>query len=248
MLSVFLFCVFRVWSGVFCRFFSVLLFLGSLFEKIFGSELLFLGGCVGLVFFGAVLPMFLLYFLLFRSRNCLEKILLMSGLVFLGCLLSALLVVSPTSSLFSFLFSSFFKRDRSGSNRAHPHTHLVFFSFFLSVSPPHSVCSPVLAVRPFFLAFCRGAILGPGRFLDSLGTSLRPFSRTRGGKGVSLLLVLCFVFPRFVLFCGRTLFLEGRAGAYTEPCPGRSEPAPRESDPQGSASRAEGWSPPFPGF
>ena len=79
---IFSFCVFCVWFGVFCRLFSVLLFLGSLFEKIFGSELLFLGVGVGRVSFGAVLPMFLLYFLVFRSRNCLEKILLMSGLVF----------------------------------------------------------------------------------------------------------------------------------------------------------------------
>ena len=42
MLSVFL-LFFRVWLGVFCRFFTVLLFLGSVFEKIFGSELLFYG-------------------------------------------------------------------------------------------------------------------------------------------------------------------------------------------------------------
>ena len=55
--------------------FSVLLFSGSLFEKIFGSELLFLGIGVGRVYFGAVLPMFLLYYLVFRSRKCLEKIL-----------------------------------------------------------------------------------------------------------------------------------------------------------------------------
>ena len=129
------------------------------------------------------------------------------------------------------------------------------------MSPPQPGLSPVLAVRPFFLAFCRGAILGPGRFgdfLDSFGTwggsrlrapLLRPFSRTRGGKGASLLLLPCFVFPRFVLFCGCTLFLvAGRAGAYTEPHPGQSKPAPRESDPQGSASRAEGWSPPVLGF
>ena len=64
---------FCVWSGVFCLFFAVLLFLGSLFEKIFGSELLFLGGGAGLVFFGGFLPMFLLYFLAVRSRKCLEK-------------------------------------------------------------------------------------------------------------------------------------------------------------------------------
>ena len=73
MLSVFFILCFCVWFGVFCRFFAVLLFLGSLFEKIFGSELLFLGGGVGLVFFGGFLPMFLLYFLAVRSRKCLEK-------------------------------------------------------------------------------------------------------------------------------------------------------------------------------
>ena len=51
MLSVFLFLFFCVWFGVLCLFFSVILFLGSLFEKIFGSELLFLGVVVSLVFF-----------------------------------------------------------------------------------------------------------------------------------------------------------------------------------------------------
>ena len=69
----FSFCVFRVWLGVFCLFFPVLLFLGSLFEKIFGSELLFSGVGVGRVFFGGFLPMFLLYFLAVCSRKCLEK-------------------------------------------------------------------------------------------------------------------------------------------------------------------------------
>ena len=69
----FSFCFLCVWSGVFCRFFAALLFLGSLFEKFFGSELLFLGGGAGLVFFGGFLPMFLLYFRAVRSRKCLEK-------------------------------------------------------------------------------------------------------------------------------------------------------------------------------
>ena len=96
------------------------------------------------------------------------------------------------------------------------------------MSPPQPGLSPVLAVHPFFLAFCRGAILGPGRFgdfLDSLGTwggssllapLLRPFSRTRGGKRASLLLVPVFVFPLFVLFCGCTPFLEARVGFLAE--------------------------------
>ena len=67
MLSVFLFCV----LGVFWRFSPF--FLVSLFEKLFGSELLFLGVGVGLVFFGGVLLRFWLYVLAGRSRNCLEK-------------------------------------------------------------------------------------------------------------------------------------------------------------------------------
>ena len=45
---------------------------------------MFFGVGVGRVVFGAVLPMYLLYDLVFHSRRCLEKILLMSGLVFLG--------------------------------------------------------------------------------------------------------------------------------------------------------------------
>ena len=83
MLSVFfILCFFVSGSVSFVVFFFVLLFLGSLFEKIFGSELLFLGIGVGRVYSGAVLPMFLLYYLVFRSRKCLEKILFWSGPLF----------------------------------------------------------------------------------------------------------------------------------------------------------------------
>ena len=41
---------------------KILFWSGPLFEKNFGSELLFYGVGVGLVCFGAVLPMFLLYY------------------------------------------------------------------------------------------------------------------------------------------------------------------------------------------
>ena len=69
----FFFLFFRCLVQRLVPFFVVPLFLGSLFGNIFGSELLFLGGCVGLVFFGGFLLLFLLYLLAFRSRNCLEK-------------------------------------------------------------------------------------------------------------------------------------------------------------------------------
>ena len=67
----FRFVFFWVWFGVFCRFFCRSSLLRVVVRKIFGSELLFLGVGVGLVCFGAVLPMFLLYFCFRRSRNCL---------------------------------------------------------------------------------------------------------------------------------------------------------------------------------
>ena len=54
-------------SVFFVRFFAVFLFLGSLFGKIFGRKLLFLDVGVGLLFFGGVLLMALLYVLAVRS-------------------------------------------------------------------------------------------------------------------------------------------------------------------------------------
>ena len=82
MLSVFPFCFFSCLARRLSSFFPVLPFLGSLFGKIFGSELLVLGLGVGCVYSGAVLPMFLLYYLVCRSRKCLEKILFSSGPLF----------------------------------------------------------------------------------------------------------------------------------------------------------------------
>ena len=48
---------------------KILLMSGPLFEKIFGSELLFFGVGVGRVFFCAVLPMFLLYYVVFFAPD-----------------------------------------------------------------------------------------------------------------------------------------------------------------------------------
>ena len=65
-------------------FFAVLLFLGSLFEKFSGANFCFWVSWLVLCFSIAVLPRFLFYNLVFRSRKCLGKILFMSGLLFLG--------------------------------------------------------------------------------------------------------------------------------------------------------------------
>ena len=141
------------------------------------------------------------------------------------------LVVSPTSSLFSL----FFLRETAQVVTGHTPTRtLCSFFFFLSLSPAAFVCSPVLAVRPFLLAFCRGAILGPVRFWDSPGTLLRPVLWTRGGKGVLVASCALFCFSRFVLFCG--LFshvLEGADPSSNVAYPQAIAPALRPSEGQG---------------
>ena len=180
-------------------FFTVLLFLGPVFEKIFGSELLFSGVGVGCVFFGAVLPMFLLYFLVFRSRQCLKKILLMSGLLFLG-FFSLPLVFSPTSSFFSLFV--FFERDSSGSHRAHPHTHLVFLFLFL-VFVPRRVCLFTRFGRASFpsggLSGCHS---GPRGFFGFSRDFSEAFFLDARRQGCFFASRACVVFPLFVLFCG----------------------------------------------
>ena len=150
--------------------------------------------------FGAVLPMFLLYYLLFCSRNCLEKIVL---LVFVFLRETAQVVTghTPTRTLRSCFF-------------------------FLSVSPATTGFISRFGCASFLSGVLSGCHSGPRafwRFLDSLGSwgglrllapVLRPFSRTRGGKGASLLLVLVLFFP--FLFCGCTPFLEARVGFLAE--------------------------------
>ena len=55
-------------------------------KKISGANFCFLVSVLVVCVFCAVLRKRLLYYLVFRSRKCLEEILLMSGLVFLGFL------------------------------------------------------------------------------------------------------------------------------------------------------------------
>ena len=122
----------------------------------------------------------------------------MSGLVFLSrslCLRVWVDDVVCFASLFS-LFS--FERYRSGLTGHHTHPRTCCcFSFFC----PRCFGCLFWPCVLFVLVFLRGAILGPVRFLDSLGTALRPFSWTRGGRGVCFFFCLLF-FP----LCGFTRF------------------------------------------
>ena len=182
--------------------------------KIFGSELLFYGVGVCLVFFRCCFAyVFALVFVLSLPKLSWKNSLDVRYGVFWFFPSPPLVFLADVVVLSVF----FFQRDSSGSNRAHPHTHFVFLFLFLSVFPPQPGSSPVLAVRLFFLAFCQGCHSGPRaiwRFLDSLGTwglrllapLLRPFSRTRGGKSASSLLVLVLFFPFLFCFAAAHLF------------------------------------------
>ena len=134
-------------------------------KKFFGSELLFLCVGVGRVFFGAVLPMFLLYSSFFRSRNCLGKILLTSGqtLVFWGFFLSSFAFCADVVVLLCVCFLFLFKRKSSGSNRSHPHTHLCFF-LFLFVSRRNWFVLPFWPCVLSFWRFVGAPFWAPGVF------------------------------------------------------------------------------------
>ena len=229
-------------SASFVVFFTVLLFLGSLFENFFGSELLFYGVGVGLVCFGAVLPMLLLYYSFFRSRNCLEKILLMSGLVFSGCLPSSFGFFADVVVLvFCFCLFSF-KRESLGSNRAHPHTHLVLFVLVLFVVPPR------LSVHPFWPCVLLlgvsllGCHSGPHAFLGfSWYSSEALFLDARRQGCFWSFLSFVFVFP---FCCVLRLFshqLEGADPSSYVAHPRVVVPAPRPSEGPGAPSSATGW-------
>ena len=176
-------------------------------RKIFGSELLFLGVGVCCVCFGAVLPMFLLLFWFFRSRNCLKKFSCCQVWCF-WVVVFLPLVVSPTSSFFSLFF--FFERDSSGSHRAHPHTHLVFLFLFL-VFVPRRVCLFTRFGRASFPSgVFSGCHSGPRAFFGfSWDFSEACFLDARR-QGCSLLLVLVLFFP--FSFCFAAFFTRTRRG------------------------------------
>ena len=120
---------------------------------------------VGLVLFGAVLPMFLLYFLVFRSRNCLEKILLMSGLVFWGCLLFSFGCFADVAAFSLFFFSFSFFRETDQVVTGHTPTRTSCFSSFSCLCPRR--IRFVLPFWPCVLSFwCFGGVpfWAPGVF------------------------------------------------------------------------------------
>ena len=147
--------------------------------------------------------MFWLYFLAVCSRKCLEKFSWCQVWVFLGFVLSSFGFFRRR--LFRLFLFCFFSRDIAQVVTGHPHTHLFACSFFLFV-PRRACCFARFGRASCFSAFSRGAILGPARFWDSPCTLPRPFSWDARRQGFSVLLLPCFSFSRFVLFCGHTFY------------------------------------------
>ena len=159
----FSFCFFGVWSGVFCRFFCRSSFLRVAFWKNFRERTFVFGWlCWSCVFWWVFAIVFALFFWRFAPETV-WKILLMSGLVFSGFVLSSL-GFSPTSFVFCLFF---LLRDKVQVVTGHPCTRTCFSGFFSFLCPAAFVCSARFGRASRFLAFFRGAILGPGRFWGS---------------------------------------------------------------------------------
>ena len=197
--------------AVFCR----SSFLRVAFWKNFRERTFVFGWlCWSCVFWWVFAIVFVLFFGVSLPK-LFGKILLMSGLVFSGFVLSSL-GFAPTSFLFLFVFS--FERQRSGSNRTPPHTHLFFWFFFFFVSRRFLSVPPVLAVRPASWRFSGVPFWAPGGFgilLELMGLELvrspfpRPFSWDARRQGFSCASSALFFFSPFRF--AATLCLEKRS-------------------------------------
>ena len=224
------------------------LLLGSLFGINFRERTFVFGGLLCLVLFDGVLPRFFFYSVALGARNCVENFLFMSGLPFLGFVLSSL--------GFSYrrrVCSTFFLRDTDQVVTGHTPTFapfgLVPFPF---LSLPHVCHRPFWPCVPLFLVFSRGAILGPARFgvfgfsRNFVGLELArplwgPFLGREAARPFALIPFCRFCFSP--LSCLGCTHWEGPPRDLAEAGPGDlARPGRRDS--QGSPSRAEGWSPP----
>ena len=173
---------------------------------------MFLGGCVGLVFFGGFFAYVFASFLAGRSRNCPEKFSCCQVWCFFRGR-SLFLWFFFRRRRFSRFF--FFKRQRSSSHRTPLHAHLFCCSLFLFLCPAAFVCFARFGRASRFLAFFRGAILGPGRFLGFSLDLLRPFSWDARRQGF-FVCFSCACFSFFPFCFAATLFLDARVGSLTE--------------------------------
>ena len=157
----FSFCVFRVWSGVFCHFLSFLLSKGRFWEKFSGANFCFWGVVLVWCFLVGFCYCFCFIFWRFAPETVWKNSIdVRSGFFWARSLF--LRFFCKTSS-----FSVFFFRDIDQVVTGHPFTRTCLSGSFSFLCPAAFVCSARFGRASRFLAFFRGAILGPGRFWDS---------------------------------------------------------------------------------
>ena len=238
MLSVFYFCVFCVWSGVFCRFLSFFSSKGRFLEKISGANFCFwvvvlvlcflVGFCLCFCFiFGGSLPKVF-------GKNSLD----VRSAVFWALSLLLFFFVDV-------VFGVFFLRDRDQVVTGHPLTRTGVAGSF------SRLCPFAFLFRPFWpcvllLGGFSGCRSGPRAIFGILLGPSEAFFLGREAAGVFLCFSCLFSFP--LLFCGHTFSrmtgggLTNLAGAFT---------TPQRSDSQGiwpSLARGLCMEAPFLGF
>ena len=151
--------------AVFCRssFLRVVFFFWKKFRErtfVFGRL------CWSLCFLVVFAYVFALFFAV-RSRNCLKNSLNVRSGSFWGRSLFLWFFFRRRRRRRFPFFLFFFSRDIAQVVTGHPRTRTCFSGSFSFLCPAAFVCFARFGRASRFLAFFRGAILGPGRFWDS---------------------------------------------------------------------------------
>ena len=163
MLSVFFILCFSCLVRCLLSFFAVLLFLGSLFEKIFRERTFVFGWwCWSCVFWWVFAYVFAFFWRFAPESVWKNSLDVRSGVFWVRSLF--LWFFSPTSFFAVFLF---FLRETVQVVTGHPLTRTCFACSFFFLCPAAFVCFARFGRASCFLVVFRGAILGPVRFWDS---------------------------------------------------------------------------------
>ena len=197
--SFFSFCVFGVWSSVFCRFFCRSSRLRVVFLKKFsGANFCFRVLVLVLCFLVGFCLCFCFIFWRFAPETVWKNSIdVRSGFFWVRSLF--LWFFRRRRRRFEFLFLLFsFSRDKVQVVTGHPRTRTCFLVLSLFCVPPLLSVPPVLAVRPASWRFSGVPFWAPGVFGILLGLS-EAFSWDARRQGSSCVALVLFFFSPFVL-------------------------------------------------